>query len=212
MRVSTPIPPMNDSNPPVNAFTVVRSSDDAALHGAIVAIGNFDGVHRGHRTVIDAARARAKEFDRKAAALTFSPHPAKVPAAAGRAVRAVERAQQAAPACRRRARRRHCHDLRRGAAGDLGGTISSRRFSSAVSASAARRSASISISAKTAPARRSILRQQGRRLGFAVDIVPPLEDEGRPVSSGAVRTALAARARWWKRRSCSARRGLFPAR
>ncbi|MGA9083593.1 MAG: riboflavin kinase, partial [Pseudolabrys sp.] len=29
-------------------------------------------------------------------------------------------------------------------------------------------------------------------LGFAVDVAPPLEDEGRPVSSGAVRAALAA--------------------
>ena len=36
------------------------------------------------------------------------------------------------------------------------------------------------------------LREQGARLGFAVDVVPPLEDEGRPVSSGAIRTALAA--------------------
>jgi riboflavin kinase/FMN adenylyltransferase len=35
------------------------------------------------------------------------------------------------------------------------------------------------------------LAEQGARLGFAVDIVPPLEDEGRPVSSGAVRMALA---------------------
>jgi riboflavin kinase/FMN adenylyltransferase len=34
------------------------------------------------------------------------------------------------------------------------------------------------------------LAEQGAKLGFAVDIVPPLEDEGRPVSSGAVRTAL----------------------
>jgi riboflavin kinase/FMN adenylyltransferase len=34
------------------------------------------------------------------------------------------------------------------------------------------------------------LAEQGARLGFAVDIVPPLEDEGRPVSSGAVRAAL----------------------
>jgi riboflavin kinase/FMN adenylyltransferase len=34
------------------------------------------------------------------------------------------------------------------------------------------------------------LREQGAQLGFAVDIVPPLEDEGRPVSSGAVRNAL----------------------
>jgi riboflavin kinase/FMN adenylyltransferase len=34
------------------------------------------------------------------------------------------------------------------------------------------------------------LAEQGRRLGFVVDIVQPLEDEGRPVSSGAVREAL----------------------
>src|SRR5665213_4441174 len=34
------------------------------------------------------------------------------------------------------------------------------------------------------------LSEEGARLGFAVDIVPPLEDEGRPVSSGAVRAAL----------------------
>jgi riboflavin kinase/FMN adenylyltransferase len=34
------------------------------------------------------------------------------------------------------------------------------------------------------------LAEQGARLGFAVDVVPPLEDEGRPVSSGAVRMAL----------------------
>jgi riboflavin kinase/FMN adenylyltransferase len=35
------------------------------------------------------------------------------------------------------------------------------------------------------------LAEQGAGLGFAVDIVPPLEDEGRPVSSGAARAALA---------------------
>jgi riboflavin kinase/FMN adenylyltransferase len=36
----------------------------------------------------------------------------------------------------------------------------------------------------------AFLTEQGKKFGFAVDIVPPLEDEGRPVSSGAVRTAL----------------------
>src|SRR5579862_8140015 len=68
---------MNDSNLPVNDFTVARAGDAGALRGAVVAIGNFDGVHRGHRTVIDTARARAKQLGRKAAALTFSPHPRK---------------------------------------------------------------------------------------------------------------------------------------
>src|SRR5262249_2284439 len=38
----------------------------------------------------------------------------------------------------------------------------------------------------------SFLAEQGARLGFSVDVAPPLEDEGRPVSSGAVRAALAA--------------------
>jgi len=66
---------MNDPMPLATSFSVVRDGDPDALYGAVVAIGNFDGVHRGHRTVIDAALARAAGLGRKAAALTFSPHP-----------------------------------------------------------------------------------------------------------------------------------------
>ena len=47
----------------------------AALEGGVVAIGNFDGVHRGHRTVIAAAVRRAKTLGGPAVALTFEPHP-----------------------------------------------------------------------------------------------------------------------------------------
>jgi riboflavin kinase/FMN adenylyltransferase len=43
-----------------------------------VAIGNFDGVHLGHRGLFDAARAAAQEMGGPAAALTFEPHPAKL--------------------------------------------------------------------------------------------------------------------------------------
>jgi riboflavin kinase/FMN adenylyltransferase len=57
-------------------FTVARGTAPApALRGAVVAIGNFDGVHRGHRAVIAAALARARALGRPAAALTFEPHP-----------------------------------------------------------------------------------------------------------------------------------------
>ena len=48
------------------------------LRGCAVAIGNFDGVHRGHRRLFETARARAGRHGAKAVALTFEPHPAQV--------------------------------------------------------------------------------------------------------------------------------------
>lgn len=43
--------------------------------GASVAIGNFDGVHRGHRAVIDVARDWGRQNGAPTAVLTFEPHP-----------------------------------------------------------------------------------------------------------------------------------------
>src|SRR3954465_15518635 len=68
---------MADQPQPSHPFVVVRgeTSPDHTLDGGGLAIGNFDGVHRGHRAVIAAALARAKTLGRPAAALTFEPHP-----------------------------------------------------------------------------------------------------------------------------------------
>lgn len=52
-----------------------RSTNDPALRGAAVAIGNFDGVHLGHQTVIDEARAAAKACAAPLGVMTFEPHP-----------------------------------------------------------------------------------------------------------------------------------------
>jgi riboflavin kinase/FMN adenylyltransferase len=38
-------------------------------------IGNFDGVHRGHRALIDRVTAKAAELDLTSCVLTFEPHP-----------------------------------------------------------------------------------------------------------------------------------------
>ena len=47
--------------------------------GPVVAtIGNFDGVHRGHRWVIDQVDARALELGLPSLAITFDPHPVRV--------------------------------------------------------------------------------------------------------------------------------------
>ncbi|MCW2314615.1 riboflavin kinase/FMN adenylyltransferase [Rhodoblastus acidophilus] len=60
--------------------TFVLSVDPEApppgIAGAVVAIGNFDGVHRGHRAVIFRAKQLAKKLGRPCAVLTFEPHPA----------------------------------------------------------------------------------------------------------------------------------------
>ncbi len=45
------------------------------LRGGVVAIGNFDGVHRGHQAVLDEALALARARGAPAIVLTFTPHP-----------------------------------------------------------------------------------------------------------------------------------------
>ena len=47
----------------------------AEAKGAVVALGNFDGVHRGHQALIAEARAIAHETGRPLAALVFEPYP-----------------------------------------------------------------------------------------------------------------------------------------
>jgi riboflavin kinase/FMN adenylyltransferase len=43
--------------------------------GSVIAIGNFDGVHRGHQAVIGEAVRRARAAGRPGGVLTFEPHP-----------------------------------------------------------------------------------------------------------------------------------------
>jgi riboflavin kinase/FMN adenylyltransferase len=47
------------------------------LRGGIVALGNFDGFHRGHQAVVGRAVARARAEGRPALVATFDPHPAR---------------------------------------------------------------------------------------------------------------------------------------
>ncbi|MBP2564015.1 bifunctional riboflavin kinase/FAD synthetase [Agrobacterium tumefaciens] len=49
-----------------------------ALRGGVIAIGNFDGVHRGHRAVLDRALELAEARGVPALVLTFEPHPRSV--------------------------------------------------------------------------------------------------------------------------------------
>ncbi len=180
---------MNEQTLPAKSFTVVRDGDIGALHGAVVALGNFDGVHRGHRTVIAAAQARAAKLNRKAAALTFSPHP-----------RLFFRPQDTLF----QLSSEH-NKLRLLAATGLDGAIVM-PFDAQLAATSAQDfieqilvgrfgigGAVIGFDFHFGQKRAGspeYLTEQGARLGFTVDVVPPLRDDGRPVSSGEVRKDL----------------------
>lgn len=60
-------------NPPADS-----GSNDGTAEGAVVAIGVFDGVHRGHQSLMSRARALADAARLPLTAVTFDPHPAGV--------------------------------------------------------------------------------------------------------------------------------------
>ena len=45
---------------------------------ALVSVGNFDGVHRAHRAVLDEIVRRAKAEKAQSVVVTFEPHPARI--------------------------------------------------------------------------------------------------------------------------------------
>ena len=47
-------------------------------HNPVLALGNFDGLHRGHAKIVDRVRRRAGERAGTPAAMTFDPHPSRI--------------------------------------------------------------------------------------------------------------------------------------
>ncbi|MFY9676441.1 MAG: bifunctional riboflavin kinase/FMN adenylyltransferase, partial [Terriglobales bacterium] len=45
---------------------------------SIVSVGNFDGIHRAHRAVIDEIVRRARASKAASVVVTFDPHPARI--------------------------------------------------------------------------------------------------------------------------------------
>ena len=58
--------------------TYFSYTDSSHRGPTVVVIGNFDGLHRGHMTLLRTAHEVAREKDARFSVLTFSPHPARV--------------------------------------------------------------------------------------------------------------------------------------
>jgi riboflavin kinase/FMN adenylyltransferase len=183
------------SNPP--PFAVLRCSverpaaEAGLLHGAVVAIGNFEGVHRGHRAVIDLAKMRARSFGRPAAVMTFAPHPRTF-------------FNPAAPAFRlgdvdTKLRLLSAAGLDGVVVVDFDASLAGLDAEGFVDTVLVKRLAVAGVVVgydfqfgKGRGGTTDVLAAAGARRGFTVDVAPAFVDRGRRVSSGLVRTALAA--------------------
>jgi riboflavin kinase / FMN adenylyltransferase len=176
---------------PTPSFRVVRDvAADDTLRGAVVAIGNFDGVHRGHKAVIAVAQARARALHRPAAAMTFEPHPRAFFHPGEPLFRLTDEAAKlrllAATGLDGAIVLTFDEALASLAAGQFVARILVERF--AVSGAVIGFNFHFGAHRSGSP---DFLLAEGKRLGFTVDVVPRFEDEGRPVSSGPIRAALA---------------------
>jgi riboflavin kinase/FMN adenylyltransferase len=177
---------------PAQSFQVVRDfAPGETLRGATVAVGNFDGVHRGHKAVLAAALARGRALGKPSAALTFEPHPRAffnpdeplfrlTPEAAKLRLFAAAGLDGAIVLT-------FNADLAKLSAEEFVERVLVDRF--AISGAAIGFNFHFGANRSGSP---EFLQAQGKRHGFAVDIVPPLLDGSRPVSSGPIRAALAA--------------------
>jgi len=158
---------------------------------SVVALGVFDGVHRAHRAILDAAVARAREGGLVALACTFDPHPAEV-LAPGRVPAPIttlgERLELIAEAgLDATVVLAFSHDL---------AALEPEAFVEEVLLHRLRaRVVVVGFNHRFGRGARGdagLLESLAGRLGFAAHVVSPLVVHGVPVSSTAVRTALQA--------------------
>lgn len=169
-------------------FYVLRgaSAIPQTCQKAVLAIGNFDGIHLGHRMVLDVAAKQAQHSDTPWGVLTFQPHPRSVFMPDNRPVRLTSFAEK-------------CRVLRA-----LGATfVAVVRFNRAYAQTSAEDFMTHTLQQRLQVRavvvgedfhfghRRlgnvALLRQHSKALGFTVHAVPPFVFGGEVVSSSRVR-------------------------
>ncbi len=178
---------------PASPFVILRGSDPlpAALARPVLAIGNFDGVHRGHQAVFATARTMATAAGVPALALTFEPHPRTFfnpQSAPFRLTPETSKLEQVAAS---------------GLAGAIvlpfDASLATMEPEAFVRDILVKRYGVSGVAVgfdfhfgRARAGSPAFLEGAGRRHGFAVQVVDPLRDEDDPISSTAIRKALAS--------------------
>jgi riboflavin kinase/FMN adenylyltransferase len=158
--------------------------------GSVVTIGTFDGIHPGHRALIDSLLAHGRRLDRPAMMLTFEPMPREYLAAANPPARLTSWRERWRVLQRTGLdyvlQLRFDEKLR---------CVSGEAFTHLLADEL--KAAAVVIGhdfkfGRNGEASAPMLCEAGRRLGFEVDVVEPVLIDGERVSSSAIRAALAA--------------------
>ena len=157
-----------------------------------MALGNFDGVHLGHQSVLALAHAAAAELGAPFGVVTFEPHPRSFFAPDAPPFRLMTADARAHRMAALGVERLYELPLRRALAGLDARGVRCGRAGGRRSACAMWWSAPTSASARAAPGMRRRWRRWGAALGFGVTVAPLVSDGRADYSSTAIREALVA--------------------
>jgi len=160
------------------------------VSGTVATVGTFDGIHRGHRAVLSEVVRRGRAAGRQSVLVTFDPHPLEVvnPTAAPRlltlpdekralvAVLGIERVEVIA----------FTTELARLGPEDFVRGVLRARFGMEELVLGYDHGFGRGRSGDV-----ELVRRLGREDGFAVEVVAAVRDNGQPISSSLIRTAVA---------------------
>jgi riboflavin kinase/FMN adenylyltransferase len=161
------------------------------VHATVVTVGTFDGVHRGHRDVLERLVARGKALGLRTVLVTFEPHPLEVvnPAAAPLMLTLNEEKREvlAESGIDYLAVLPFTPTLARYAAQDFVTRVLRERFNMEYLLMGYDHGFGRNREGDV-----EVLQALGAREGFRVEVVPPVSiGDGRPISSTSIRRAVA---------------------
>jgi riboflavin kinase / FMN adenylyltransferase len=160
------------------------------VSGTVATVGTFDGIHRGHRAVLSEVVRRGRAAGRQSVLVTFDPHPLEVvnPTAAPRLLTLPDekRALVAALGIERVEVIAFTTELARLGPEDFVRDVLRARYGMEELVLGYDHGFGRGRSGDV-----DLVRRLGREDGFAVEVVPAVTDDGQPISSSLIRTAVA---------------------